>query len=99
MRGEGLLIGLKSVVPNGELADACRAEKLLSVLAGDNVMRLVPPLIVTEDDHVMALDAKHLDVEQLKWIVLMVLFNLPGYENAYFSMEDLVDEDVYGVLH
>ena len=50
-------------------------------------------------ERVMALDAKHLDVEQLKWIVLMVLFNLPGYENAYFSMEDLVDEDVYGVLH
>ena len=48
VRGDGLLIGLKSVVPNGELADACRAEKLLSVLAGDNVMRLVPPLIVTE---------------------------------------------------
>jgi len=45
---KNLLIGLKSVVPNGELADACRAEKLLSVLAGDNVMRLVPPLIVTE---------------------------------------------------
>jgi acetylornithine/N-succinyldiaminopimelate aminotransferase len=50
VRGEGLLIGLKSVVPNGELADACRAEKLLSVLAGDNVMRLVPPLIVTETE-------------------------------------------------
>ena len=50
VRGEGLLIGLKCVVPNGELADACRAEKLLSVLAGDNVMRLVPPLIVTETE-------------------------------------------------
>ena len=50
-------------------------------------------------ERVMALDAKQLDVEQLKWIVLMVLFNLPGYENAYFSMEDLVNEDVYGVLH
>src|SRR5262249_35288191 len=48
VRGEGLLIGLKSVVPNGEPAHACRAEKLLAVLAGDNVMRLVPPLIVTE---------------------------------------------------
>ena len=50
-------------------------------------------------ERVMALDAKHLDVEQLKWIVLMVLFNLPGYENAYFSMEDLVNEELYGVLH
>ena len=48
VRGEGLLIGLKSVVPNGELGDACRAEKLLTVGAGDNVVRLVPPLIVSE---------------------------------------------------
>jgi acetylornithine/N-succinyldiaminopimelate aminotransferase len=48
IRGEGLLIGLKSQVPNGELIDAMRAEKLLSVGAGDNVARLVPPLVVTE---------------------------------------------------
>ena len=48
VRGEGLLIGLKSQVPNGELIDAFRAEKLLSVAAGDNVARLVPPLIVSE---------------------------------------------------
>jgi acetylornithine/N-succinyldiaminopimelate aminotransferase len=48
VRGEGLLIGLKAKVPAGELIDAMRAEKLLSVAAGDNVARLVPPLIVTE---------------------------------------------------
>jgi acetylornithine/N-succinyldiaminopimelate aminotransferase len=48
VRGEGLLIGLKVQVPNGELIDAFRAEKLLAVGAGDNVARLVPPLIVTE---------------------------------------------------
>lgn len=48
VRGEGLLIGLKCRVPNGDLIDAMRAEKLLSVAAGDNVARLVPPLIVSE---------------------------------------------------
>ena len=48
VRGEGLLIGLKCQVPNGDLIDALRAEKLLSVAAGDNVARLVPPLIVSE---------------------------------------------------
>ena len=48
VRGEGLLIGLKSQIPNGELIDAFRAQKLLAVAAGDNVARLVPPLIVTE---------------------------------------------------
>jgi acetylornithine/N-succinyldiaminopimelate aminotransferase len=48
VRGEGLLIGLKCHVPNSDLIDACRTEKLLAVGAGDNVARLVPPLIVTE---------------------------------------------------
>jgi acetylornithine/N-succinyldiaminopimelate aminotransferase len=48
IRGEGLLIGMKAQVPAGDLIDAMRAEKLLSVAAGDNVARLVPPLIVTE---------------------------------------------------
>jgi Smg protein len=50
-------------------------------------------------ERVMALDAEQIDVEQLKWIVLMVLFNMPGQEDAYFSMEDLVNEDAYGLLH
>src|SRR5277367_3642746 len=48
VRGEGLLIGLKAVVPSGELVTALRDEKLLTVGAGDNVVRLLPPLIVTE---------------------------------------------------
>ena len=48
VRGEGLLIGLRAVVPNGDLVDALRAEKLLTVAAGDNVVRLLPPLIVSE---------------------------------------------------
>ncbi len=48
IRGEGLLIGLRTAVPNGELVDALRAERLLAVAAGDNVVRLLPPLIVEE---------------------------------------------------
>ena len=48
IRGEGLLIGLKCEVPAGDVIDAMRAEKLLSVAAGDNVARLVPPLIASE---------------------------------------------------
>jgi acetylornithine/N-succinyldiaminopimelate aminotransferase len=48
VRGEGLLIGLKCQVPSGELIDAMRAEKLLAVGAGDNVARLLPPLIASE---------------------------------------------------
>ena len=50
LRGEGLLIGLKCVVPNGELVAAARAERMLLVPAGDNVVRLLPPLVLTEND-------------------------------------------------
>jgi acetylornithine/N-succinyldiaminopimelate aminotransferase len=48
VRGEGLLIGLKAVVPSADLVVALRNEKLLTVGAGDNVVRFLPPLIVTE---------------------------------------------------
>ena len=44
VRGEGLLIGLKAVVPSGDLVTALRDEKLLTVGAGENVVRLLPPL-------------------------------------------------------
>jgi acetylornithine/N-succinyldiaminopimelate aminotransferase len=48
VRGEGLLIGLKAVVPSGELVIALRDQNLLTVGAGDNVVRFLAPLIVTE---------------------------------------------------
>ena len=48
VRGEGLLLGVKAVVPAGDLVNALRDEKLLTVGAGDNVVRFLPPLIVTE---------------------------------------------------
>ncbi|TXM72877.1 aspartate aminotransferase family protein [Methylobacterium sp. WL103] len=50
IRGEGLMLGLKLAVPNTEFAAAARAEHLLVIPAGDNVVRLLPPLIVTEAD-------------------------------------------------
>ncbi|GJD94337.1 aspartate aminotransferase family protein [Methylobacterium iners] len=48
VRGAGLLIGLKLRVPNTDFVAAARAEHLLLIPAGDNVARLLPPLIVTE---------------------------------------------------
>jgi len=50
VRGEGLLVGLRAAIPAGELVDALRAEKMLTVAAGDNVVRLLPPLIVSEPE-------------------------------------------------
>lgn len=56
MRGEGLLLGLQTVVPNGEFVAALRAEKMLAAAAGDNVVRMLPPLVVTEADIAEAID-------------------------------------------
>jgi acetylornithine/N-succinyldiaminopimelate aminotransferase len=50
VRGEGLLIGLRTSVPNAELVEALRAEKMITAAAGDNVVRLLPPLIISEDE-------------------------------------------------
>ena len=50
VRGEGLLIGLRMVPPAGEMVDELRAEKMLTVAAGDNVVRLLPPLIIGETE-------------------------------------------------
>jgi acetylornithine/N-succinyldiaminopimelate aminotransferase len=50
VRGEGLLVGLRAIVPAGDLVNALRAEKMLAVAAGDNVVRLLPPLIISEQE-------------------------------------------------
>lgn len=48
VRGAGMLLGLKCVVPNATLAAKAFEHRLLTVLAGDNVMRFLPPLIIDE---------------------------------------------------
>jgi acetylornithine/N-succinyldiaminopimelate aminotransferase len=50
VRGEGLLIGLRIVPPAAEMVDELRAEKMITVAAGDNVVRLLPPLIIGENE-------------------------------------------------
>ena len=56
VRGEGLIQGLKSKAPNGDVVGAFRDEKLLAVPAGDNVVRIIPPLIVSEENIRVALN-------------------------------------------
>jgi acetylornithine/N-succinyldiaminopimelate aminotransferase len=50
VRGEGLMLGLKMRVPNTEFLNRLFAHKMLAVGAGDNVVRLLPPLIIEESD-------------------------------------------------
>ncbi len=60
VRGSGLILGLQCLVPNGELVEKLRANKMLAVTAADNVVRLVPPLIIGPreiDEAAAAIDA------------------------------------------
>jgi len=60
IRGEGLMLGVKCRVASGDVVAAARAEGLLLVAAGDNVARLLPPLVISEadvDEAVERLDA------------------------------------------
>ena len=50
-------------------------------------------------DRLLALETGDIDVEQIKWVVLMVLFSQPGQEQAYARMEDLVFEEENSELH
>ena len=50
VRGEGLMMGLKTKVVNSDFVKAALGEHLLVLGAGDNVVRLLPPLIVTDED-------------------------------------------------
>lgn len=50
-------------------------------------------------DRLMALEAEDIDIEQVKWVVLMVLFNQPGREASFEQMEDLVFEERSEALH
>ncbi|MGB3832195.1 MAG: aspartate aminotransferase family protein [Mesorhizobium sp.] len=50
IRGTGLMLGLKCAMPNTKVNQALRDQHLLAVPAGDNVIRLLPPLNVTDEE-------------------------------------------------
>jgi Smg protein len=60
---------------------------------------LSPPQRELLIDRLLALETTDIDVEQIKWVVLMVLFSQPGQELAYARMEDLVFEEGSGSIH
>jgi len=60
---------------------------------------LSPPQREILIDRLLALESADIDEEQIKWVVLMVLFSQPGQEQAYARMEDLVFEESTGLIH
>jgi acetylornithine/N-succinyldiaminopimelate aminotransferase len=65
IRGVGLMLGLRCVIPNTRLQAAMRDEHMLAVTAGDNVVRLLPPLVASDEDIRTALDRIHAAAQRL----------------------------------
>jgi acetylornithine/N-succinyldiaminopimelate aminotransferase len=59
LRGSGLLLGIRCVVPAGDVVTRLRENGLLALTAGDNVLRLLPPLVVDEAEIGQAMDILH----------------------------------------
>lgn len=69
------------------------------ILHLENIGILSPAQRELVIDRLLALNAEEIDIDQVKWVVLMVLFSQPGQETAYSRMEDLVFADQAEAVH
>jgi len=93
--GGGLALRHYTAPEMEKLDAACRG--FLLYMEGSGVLDSTTRELVI--DRAMALEVEELTLDQLKWVMLMVLFNHPGSENAYHLLEDLVFDEMQGHLH
>lgn len=84
-----------TVVEQDRLDAECRG--FLVLMENNGVLDAATRELVV--DRVMALDTGEITLEQLKWVILLVLFNQPGREHAYNLLEDLVFDKLQCHLH
>jgi len=103
---EGALVGVEAARAAPSTRLFCADEQQRLGLAGQGMLLFLEQSGVLDPttrerviDRVMALDVDEVELEQLKWVTLMVLFNQPGKESAARWMEDLVEEHPGAVLH
>ena len=82
-------------IENDRLNSACRG--FITYL--EQIGILSPPQREILIERLLALETPDIDVEQIKWVVLMVLFSQPGQELAYARMEDLVFDESETAVH
>ena len=91
----GRAIRVFGALEQSRLDTACRG----FLVHLENVGILSPAQRERVIDRLMALEGDDIDLDKLKWVVLMVLFSQPGEETAFSRMEDLVFEERPGAVH
>ena len=105
------LTGHQKVLEYGDLSSHCirifnnlEQERLDQHCRGyiiylEQIGILSPPQRELIIDRLLALESNDIDVEQIKWVVLMVLFSQPGQELNYARMEDLIFDKKLSSIH
>lgn len=66
IRGRGLMLGIRTILPSQRVAEALRVHgKVLTIPAGDDVARILPPLIVTDEEIRLFVERLHLSLRHL----------------------------------
>lgn len=73
------------------------ARGLLMFLEQNGILDPISRELVIE--RVLAIDHAGVSVDEVKWVVLLVLMNRPGHEAAFTQMEDLVYNEEPGLIH
>jgi len=75
----------------------CESRGFLMFMEQSGVLDSVSRELVI--DRLMALEVDEISIEQLKWVILMVMFNRPGQEHAYALLEDVVFDEMEGHIN
>lgn len=75
----------------------CESRGFLMFMEQSGVLDTVSRELVI--DRLMALEVDEISIEQLKWVILMVMFNRPGQEHAYALLEDVVFDEMEGHIN
>lgn len=75
----------------------CESRGFLMFMEQSGVLDSVSRELVI--DRLMALEVEDISIEQLKWVILMVMFNRPGQEHAYALLEDVVFDEMEGHIN
>lgn len=75
----------------------CESRGFLMFMEQSGVLDSVSRELVI--DRLMALEVDDISIEQLKWVILMVMFNRPGQEHAYALLEDVVFDEMEGHIN
>ena len=92
IRGLGMMIGVKVAPPVGDVINALREKRLLTVPAGDNMVRLLPPLIINQQEVQQLIDnlLSLFSIQQQHPHAIQAPIGSPAWRNTFSRMNEVM---------